>query len=460
MPASPLEALQFERNTLQARASALLQMDAATGAPIPSATSPTAEEIAEATAINAQVRTLDARIEAMEATRAMQRNAPAVSAREPAHVRERFEDDPKRGFASIGHFAKAVKEQGDLVRTGYGMSDPRLVHARDAARADDADGADYRAAAPSTLQREGGSTEGFMVPPDFLPGIWRPAFEMDDLLAMVNPKPTSGNSVQFYADESTPWGAQGIVAYWVAEAGQLTATKLPTKAGELKLDKLACLVYVTDELLEDAPLITARIDEAAPQAIAWTVGEAIMRGNGVGKPLGWEAGTVGGANVARVSIAKETSQAAASIVPKNLGKMYGRLLRGPGARVLWFANADIVPELMDLKIGNEPSWIGQNKGLQDAPNGMLLSAPIHFSEHCKTLGTTGDIQLINLAGYAAFIKSSGTRFDSSIHLYFDYMVTAFRWAMRVGGQPLLSAPQTPANGSATKSHYVYLDTRS
>ena len=39
------------------------------------------------------------------------------------------------------------------------------------------------------------------------------------------------------------------------------------------------------------------------------------------------------------------------------------------------------------------------------------------------------------------------------------VLRAFRWIFRVGGQPVLSAPVSPAKGSATKSHFVVLDDR-
>jgi HK97 family phage major capsid protein len=404
------------------------------------------EVVARANTLADEIIATNAEIKALEKLAAAEREAPAVSIRGPLVATPRVEQDPKRGFASIGEFALSVR-----------LTDPHLggrVDERLAVAFNDTGTGKFGAVAPTPLHQENNSSDGYMVPPDFRTEIWRPAFEMDDLLPLVNPQPTGSNAVQFYTDETTPWGAAGVVAYWVAEGVQMTGSKVATKAGELALEKIGCLVNCTDEILEDAPLLTARINEAAPQAIGWAVGEAIMRGNGAGKPLGWESAAC------KVSVAKETSQTATTIVAKNITKMYARLLAGPGSRITWFANRDIVPELIDLKIGNEPSWVAQNQGMRDAPNGLLLGVPIRFSEHCKTLGTTGDIQLVNLAGYAAFIKSGGTKFDSSIHLYFDYNITAFRWTMRVGGQPYLSAAVSPANGSNTKSHFVYLDTRS
>jgi HK97 family phage major capsid protein len=398
------------------------------------------------TAVNENIAAFD-RLAAAEA------KLPATKAAPHVTVTPRVEQDPKRGFASIGDFARAVAARAKGAKTGDAVAfDERLAVA-----AND-DGVKI-GAAPTNFHQEGHSAEGFMVPPEYRNQLWRPVFESDELLALVNPEPTESNSVQFLRDETTPWGSSGITAGWIAEGGQMTAKKLATKGTEIKLHKVYAFVLATEEVLADAALLTSRINERAPEAIGWTVAEAVMRGTGAGQPKGWENGAVGGDGVARISIAKETAQAAATIVAKNLTKMYARLLVGPGSRPGWLANRDIVPELVDLKIGNEPSWTAQNQGLRDAPAGGILGIPVRFSEHCKTLGTSGDIQLVDFAGFAAYIRSGGTRFDSSIHLYFDYDIQSFRWTMRVGGQPLLSAPVSPANGSNTKSHFVYLDTR-
>ena len=160
-----------------------------------------------------------------------------------------------------------------------------------------------------------------------------------------------------------------------------------------------------------------------------------------------------------VSVAKESGQAADTIETLNIAKMFSRLWTVGGGRPLWLANRAIVPQLMTMTIGNQPVWTGFNAGLQDAPGGRMLGYPILWSEHAKTLGDKGDIQLIDLDGYYGIQKSGGIRFASSIHLFFDYGVQAFRWTFRMGGQPFLSAAISPANGSNTKSHFVTLDAR-
>lgn len=375
-------------------------------------------------------------------------------------VTPRAEQDPRRGYRVIGQLALDVKTMQDAQRRGMPLdtrtAERLAVVLNDTAQftaMEQADQARYGAAAPSPLHQEGHSTDGIMVPVDFRNEIWKPAYEADDLLPLFAPQPTSSRVVQFAADETTPWGASGIKAYWTAEGAQKTPSKLALSPREVHLHKIAALVYTTDELLQDTTLLTARINEAAPRAIGWEVSEALVRGNGVGKPLGFEL------SPALVTIAKETNQKAGTIYTENVLNMASRINEGPGSRLLWLAHRSVIPSLATLKIGNEPSWTNQNQGLREAPNGMLLGIPIKFTQHARFRGTVGDIMLVDLAGYAAFVHSSGTRFDSSIHLYFDYDITAFRWVFRVGGMPYLSAPLAQANGSETISHFIELATR-
>jgi HK97 family phage major capsid protein len=400
---------------------------------------PSQEQKLEASTLLTDLGTVNSDLEALAALHAAER---AQTGAVPIVVTERAEDDPKRGFANVADFALAVK--GACRPTaGHGDVDPRLL----------AFGQPGIKAAPTNFHEEGHSNDGYMVPPEYRADIWKLVFEDEDLLSLVNPEPTSSNAVSGLVDESTPWGATGIKAYWTAEGAQKTQSRLSTQNRMVILHKLAALVLTSDELLEDAPRLNARLTTGAARAIAWEASEAIMWGNGVAKPLGWMEAP------SKIAVAKEVGQTAATIIPDNLTKMFTRIMGGAGSRMRWLANRDIVPQLVSLRIGDEPSWIGNNGGLRDAPNGMLLGLPMQFTEHAHTLGTEGDLQLVNLSGYYATVKSGGPQFAQSIHLYFDYDITAFRWVFRLGGMPYLSAPVAPAHGNTTKSHFVTLATR-
>jgi len=402
------------------------------------------------------------KVSAIQAAMEIQRTAAPVTstASNSIEVNPRSAQDPKRGFRSLGEFAIAAKNfQGARSGRFMGRVDPRIqVVASETERFLAQEKAElaqfgYSSAAPGNLHQEGHSEDGLNVPPDFRNEIWKPALQVDDLVSLFPPQTTSSAVVEFAADETTPWGAAGIHAYWPGEGKQIPSSKLATQPRQCRLHKLAVLAFQTNEIEMDAPLLTSRLETLAPMAIGWELGEALYRGTGAGKPLGWENSS------AIVTQAKESGQAATTLTAGNVASMAARVIAGPGANLVWLLNRDVIPALVTLRVGNEPSWIGRDKGLQDAPNGLLLSDPLFFTEHANTLGAVGDVTLVNTNGYVFFIHSSGTRYDSSLHLYFDYDISAYRWVVRVGGMPYLENPVSPAKGSNTRSYFVNLQAR-
>lgn len=345
-------------------------------------------------------------------------------------VKDNKEDDPNSGFTDLAEFSMAVR--GACLPGG------------------DRDNRLNVLGAPSSPHKEGGSSDGYMVPVAMRNQIYDLVFAEPDLLSMVDSEPTSGNSVQMLRDETTPWGSTGIQANWAAEGSQLTESNLETEGSELKLHKLYAFVTATEELLDDAPRLNARLTRGAARAINWKANESIIYGTGAGQPLGYYTSS------ALVTVAKESGQSADTIVAANLSKMYSRNLN-PG-RGVWLANSDTLPQLVGLTIGDQPVYTLPQTGITSAPNGTLFGRPLMFTEQCKTLGDKGDIQFVDPMGYY-LARKQGINFASSIHLYFDYDVQAFRWTFRLGGQPYLSAAVSPNNGSSTKSHFVTLAAR-
>lgn len=336
------------------------------------------------------------------------------------------------GFHSIGEFAAAVFNAGNR---GAPVVDPRLN------------------AAPTNFHEGGGASgEGYMLPVQYRDEIWEAVAQTDDLLNTVDLEPTSARQVDMIKDESTPWGSSGVQAYWRAEAAQMTASKLDTDGTSVTLHELYAFVLATEELMSDAPRLNARIQRKAPQAISWKASDAVVYGTGAGQPLGWMNSS------ALVSVAKESGQSADTLEAMNVLKMYSRLMVVPGDNPYWLTNRDVVPQLATMTIGDKPIWMPPN-GLISAPGGFLLGLPVRFSEHAKTLGDKGDLQLVSPKGYYAARRTQGIEYAESIHLFFDYNIKAFRFIFRIGGQPHLSAAISPANGSNTKSHFVVLDER-
>ena len=134
-------------------------------------------------------------------------------------------------------------------------------------------------AASTTYVNEGtGADGGFMVPTTFSSEVERHTHVGEDLLARCNPTPIEGNSMEFPADETTPWGTDGVQAYWIGEAGAYTERKVALQMRTLSLHKLGVLVPVSDEMLEDTrPCCVHHAD--CWRKIAWKVNDALVNGN-------------------------------------------------------------------------------------------------------------------------------------------------------------------------------------
>ncbi len=410
----------------------------------------------ELTTLEADVTRLSADIAAQERVQARQNlfssaapspvNTDPLRASLPGFRTEREPTPGSGGFKAMAEFAHAVMQ----VRTA-GQIDPRL-----AAIPADVD-VSFGASTPPTTwnQNAGTGGEGFLVPPDFRQKIWEIAYDERDLLGMVGAEPTQANAVMVPRDETTPWGAAGVQAYWASETGQLKGSKANLTGALMNLHKLYAFVMASDELLADAPMLNDRLTRQAGRAIKWKASEAIFSGTGAGQPLGIQK------SAALVTQAKDTGQQTNTVTVTNLTGMMRSILR-VGGTPLWIINQDCVGALAGLTYANGwPAWMPSNAPLQSSPfDGQLLGFPVMFSEHASAFSQLGDITLVNLDGYYAATKSEGgLNFAASIHLFFDLDSTAFRWTFRLAGQPLLSAPITPPKSTTLRSHFVTLAAR-
>lgn len=397
----------------------------------------TVEERADFDAKMAEIAQINADIDREKTLIEAERNAPSVAAGAGARVTANILEDPRRGFQNYGEFCFAVMQAG---RAGGTALDERLRT--------------MHAAAPSTYGSEGsGADGGWLVPPEYSQSIYELALAEDSLVPLTDSYPVEGNSMVFPSDETTPWGTDGVRGFWENEAGAANLSK-PKVGGplQLRLSKLMALVPITDELAADASALERWIGRKTAESIRWKSNLAFFQGAGVGQPLGFFG------HASAVSVAKEAAQAADTVVAANVAKMFSRCL-GRGQSV-WMIQDDVLPQLIVMTISNQPIWTPPNAGLKEAPNGLLLGRPIMTTQLCKTVGDKGDIVLANWKAYRTITKrGAGIETATSMHLYFDAGLQAFRATFRVDGQPSLRAPVNPANGANTLSPFVTLDDR-
>ena len=359
-------------------------------------------------------------------------------------VSDNRELDPKHGFQSLGDFLQNVCH---AQKPGNPIDDRLLIGS----------GRGAASVATSNFGSEGsGQDGGFFVPPQFSKEIFQLSLGEDSLLPLTDNVEISGNTMAFPKDETTPWGTNGIRAYWQGEAVPAVTTKPVLGLSTLRLKKLMALVPTTDELLEDANALSTYLPEKIAHSIRWKTNESILFGAGNGVPVG----ALGSG--ATVTVAKETGQATQTLLPQNLAKMMARLPSGSLANAVWIVNNDVLPALFTLTLGNYPIYLptGLNVGgIQVSPYGTLLGRPVFVSQHANTFSAQGDILLVDLKYYQTITKSGGMQTATSMHLYFDADLTAFRTTFRMDGQSKISTAITPAKGSTTMSPFIQLGAR-
>jgi len=358
---------------------------------------------------------------------------------------DRLVEDPKGGFKSFGDFANSV--HGAHTRAGVS---PELAAWQKAL---------------STYSLEGvGADGGYAVPPEWRAEIEKVVFGEDSLLSRCTQFPLAGNSITLPLDVTTPWQTSGgVLAYWEGEAGAKTQSKVALNTVDLRLRKCTVLCPVTDELLEDAIALGAFLNMTVGEKMDFKIGEAIIRGTGAGQPLGiLNSGSI-------ISVDKETDQAADTICYSNVLKMWQRLYAPYRSDAVWLINQDCEEQLHSMCnlcktcAGTAVCGGGAVYVPAGGPNamkwGMLFGRPVIPTQHCETVGDTGDIILASFKQYITAVKSGGLQSATSIHLWFDQDVTAFRFVMRVDGQPKLLSAISPRDGSNTMSAFVKLDAR-
>lgn len=338
------------------------------------------------------------------------------------------EDQP---FESIAEQMKAVK----AFATSYGrQEDPRLKRLAEVK-------------APLGLNEGVPSQGGFLLDPQFSDSVLTPAFETGAFTRFVNRMPTSKNFGYIKAVDETDLSSGqvfgGVQSYWRPEAGSVTATKPKFRRVNWELKGLEVLMYVTDEELEDAPLISRIAQESAGRALDFKLNEAILRGVGNGMPLGV---------INSPAFITVTRTDANTVLNADILAMWQRLHPAHRANAAWFINSEVEPKLDQLYLTTSL----EARYITYGADGVMKikGKPVYVTEFNSALGTAGDIVLANMNDYMLFQRDV----KSSVNPWLQWLTSenAFKWELRVDGMPATYSAVTPAYGTLTQSPYIGL----
>jgi len=302
------------------------------------------------------------------------------------------------------------------------------------------------------------SSGGYLVPTQISTNILEKALEDSIVRPRASIQPMTSNRITIPADVDANHSTNyfgGITIYRPGEAGQKTATSQTFDQIALTLHKVTGLCHVSDELLEDSAIaVEANVTRKFSQAIAFVQDDDFLNGNGVNQPVG----VLNSVNPALITVTAETGQGASTIVAENIIKMWARMYSQGKAKAVWVANDDTFPQLATMSLavgtGGVPLWMPAG-GLSGLPYQTLIGKPLLFTEKAQTLGTAGDIALIDFSQYLIGEKG-GLQVATSIHFKFDYDQQSFRFVLRYDGQPTWTSALTPLRSSSTLSPFVVL----
>jgi len=390
----------------------------------------TNEDVETINGLNEEFEGLKKNIEAKEKVVAMTAAASTSVRKTAPEATTRVEvSAPKNnGFKAFGDFLGSVK------KAAGGEIDKRFMN---------------------TMSTGVDAEGGFLVPDEFMTDVTKRLESDESLLAKTKQFVVSSNNLTLPKDESQPWNG-GVAANWVGENAQISAST-PNTLSEVsfKLNKIAALVHITEELSSDAVALESYMRGMVPGAIMHKINESIISGNGIGKP----AGILGSSF--KIEVAKEASQDADTIVARNVIKMYSRMLPASRGQAVWYVNAGCEEQLRTMKDDNGNFiYLAAGSQLNQSPYALLLGRPvIPMLGSLPALGEAGDIIFADLSYYYSIVKAGGMKQAVSAHLKFDYDVQSFKFTMRLDGKVPFATPVSTQFGGHTMSAFVTLADR-
>jgi HK97 family phage major capsid protein len=344
--------------------------------------------------------------------------------------------DPMKGFKSPRDFF------GSVIKARHGNVDSRLKPLQSAAGSDE----------HSTQDDAYG---GFLVPEAMLPEMLKTDPEPDPMLGRLTNIPMNAPIVNINARVDKNHSSSvsgGLTVARNMETQSTSSSRMQFEKVKLEAYSLFGLTYATEELLSDSPMtIAALLQNGFRDEFTSHMINERLNGTGTGEHM------VIMNSPALVSVAKETSQTADTIVIDNIIKMRSRCWGYNNA--VWLANHDCVPQLFQLNLasGSAGAIFYQPSLQADMPD-MLLGRPIYYTEYCKTIGDKGDIVLGNWTQYLEGLYQP-LQSAESVHVRFLNNERAFRLSLRNAGAPWWRTALTPKNSSNTLSPFVVLDAR-
>ena len=309
-----------------------------------------------------------------------------------------------------------------------------------------------------------GSTNGgeYLLPLTQVPEIFSVSNQQPGLFQYARRYNVPGRSLRIpylVQDEGTttlnrPMAGK-IANVTIVGEGSTKPTREPTFGQRLlTMYKYAAITQFGDELLGDdfTGELPSEVTTAVGGQIVNKMNEDItIDGTGSSQPLG----ALNDNNTALIAVNRSTAD---TFTAADAFSMYQQHTHGPNS--VWMVSRRVLAKLFALQTTNNTmvTWIAN---LRDKPQMLLLGLPVIVTDLLPTIGTKGDVALVNGDFYAMGLRQALT-VESSIHVAFVQDVTTYRFVARGGGIPLPTSTYAyKVDGSGNKvdphSPFVVLD---
>lgn len=331
------------------------------------------------------------------------------------------------GFSGIGEFLTAVAD------TRRGRFDERL------------EGLDIR----SQQGIGSGSGGGYLVPERFAANLLMTAADEYPFLALRDVETINGAGsglVRPKVDDRDRSGEDigGIAMQRVSENSTLAGQTVSFESQELRFNKAAALIRVSNELMSDSGVGVERaLNRVFSRAVGQRQALDFVSGTGSGEPLGFLKSN---------NLVKPSRSASNEISLQDIGAMTSDLIPSAFGRAIWMAHPSTASEIITLSdSASRNVFVGERAG-EAAPT-SLLGRPLFYSSALPTLGNEGDLCLVDPTAYMYVHRQ--LVIDVSEHVEFEKDQTAFRAVLRDDGHPHYDKTVTDEQGD-TLGEFVAL----
>lgn len=308
---------------------------------------------------------------------------------------------------------------------------------------------DPRMMAAAGMSEGIGVDGGFLVPTQFAAQMLDASLESEIVRprARIEPMDSRTKIIAGWDTQNHSSYIGGFIGYWLDEGGSFNQQKGKTRNLTLNARKLGILAPVSNEIIADGGSFEQMLGGALISALGWYLDYAFLQGTGVGQPRGVLN------DPALIAVAKESGQAADTIVYENLVKMFARVHPGSVGASVWVCNSTAIPQLLNLSVKIKNVAGTENVGgshvpvLKEDGNGgfVMLTRPVIFTEKLPALGDQGDILLADFSQYSVGLRKE-ISLDKSAHAGFSTDESHYRGIIRADGLGRWSTAVTPKAG--------------